>query len=83
MQSLFKTLKEENYKFALTADSWVSKVNQQEYLAITIHYYDQNLQLNSKVIGMEYLDERHIDKYLFKSIKKVLEDLNILDNIIW
>ena len=52
-------------------------------MAITIHYFNKDLNLITKLIGMENIDNIHSGENLNNILIECLKSYNILDNIIW
>ncbi len=68
-------------KFALTLDAWTA-TNQQPYFGITIHWINKNWQLESKLLNMISLKEKHAGLYFFRLLMENLKDFGIEDKII-
>lgn len=69
-----------NIKYSITFDAWIAN-NQKEYLDITIHYINENWILNSRIIDMEILKEKHSASYLLEKIWIVLNEFDIRQKI--
>lgn len=68
-------------KFALTTDAWTA-TNQQAFMGITIHYINNNWDLESKLLDMIDLKESHSGLYLFKKLNECLEKFEVEKRII-
>ncbi len=70
-----------NTQYSLTFDCWTAS-NQDEYMSITIHYINEQWQLQSKLIEMKNLIEKHLVKYLLNVLKSCLFEYDIEDKIL-
>ncbi len=70
-----------NTQYSLTFDSWTAS-NQDEYMSITIHYINEQWQLQSKLIEVKNLIEKHLAKYLLNVLKTSLSEYDIEDKIL-
>lgn len=48
----------------------------------TIHYIDETWKLNSKLIEMENLKEKHLASYLLNVLNNYLSEFDIKDKIL-
>ena len=67
--------------FSLIFDAWTAS-NHAEYLGITIYYLNTNWVLNSKLFGMEYLQNRYSGSYLLQMLKNCLENYGIKNKLL-
>ena len=68
-------------QFSITIDAWTAS-NQDEYLGITIHYLNNEWILNSKLLIMQNIKQRHSAKYLLQIFEESLDIYNIKDKLI-
>ncbi|XP_066588078.1 E3 SUMO-protein ligase ZBED1-like [Prorops nasuta] len=63
--------------FSITSDIWTDTLNTVSYIGITIHY-EYESEINSTMIGVTELHERHTSDVLGRWIKQIIEDWHIL-----
>lgn len=63
-----------------TTDCWVSNSNN-AYMVVTFHYIDKNIELVSRVLSLEYLDEDHNTVYLKSKLTFVMTKWNTLEKV--
>jgi hypothetical protein len=68
-------------KFSLTLDGWTASPNQNAYFGITIHFINRDWEIESKLLDIIDLNEKHSGKYLFRVLKEALEDFEIQNRI--
>jgi hypothetical protein len=73
--------KEKGSAFNLCLDSWTS-LNQKAYLGISIHWLNDNWDIESYLLRLYPLYKRHSGKYLYKVLIETLKDFNIDQNIL-
>ena len=71
-----------NVRFSITFDGWTAS-NQNQYLGIIIHYIDNDWIMQSKLIGMEHLEEKHFSTYLLNMLNKCYISYQIENKIFW
>ena len=77
---LFDIHSKHKSNFSLTFDYWKTD-NQDEYMAITIHYIDKDWNLISRLIDMKLLTEIHNAAYLAEILNGVLKSFGISDKV--
>lgn len=65
---------------SITADMWTS-VNMEAYLALTCHYINENLQLCTSVLGMQYFPQNHTADNLAQATRGIMEDWAITNKV--
>jgi hypothetical protein len=61
------------YRLSLTTDCWSAR-NSQEYMAVTVHYSDVNIDLRSVILDIIFLPEANHDHvYLCDELLKVTD----------
>lgn len=60
----------------LTTDSWTS-VNNESYLAVTVHYVTDNFQLKSILLECSKLSKSHTSANLAQSIKNIIDKFHL------
>ncbi|KAM9935759.1 hypothetical protein OXX80_004684 [Metschnikowia pulcherrima] len=83
MRWLKRRIAENQSRFALTMDEWNSS-NNYDFLAITLHFYNNSFELETYNIGFEYLNEftSYTGETLFKILGETLEDYGLTNRII-
>lgn len=66
---------------ALTTDLWVNS-RRSHFLAITAHYYDEQMRYSSIVISFRRFQGRHLAVRLKAFIAREIEKLNIMNRIV-
>ena len=76
-------LSKNNSKFILTLDKQNSS-NNIDFLAVTIHYYNNNLELENYLIRFKNLNNNksYIGLILYKFLNKILKNYKIKKNIL-
>ncbi|KAM4534867.1 E3 SUMO-protein ligase ZBED1-like isoform 1-T1 [Fundulus diaphanus] len=65
---------------SITADMWTS-VNMEAYLALTCHYINENLQLCTSVLGVQYFPQSHTADNLAQVKRAMMEDWAITNKV--
>ncbi|KAM9391553.1 uncharacterized protein KZ484_003063 [Pholidichthys leucotaenia] len=65
---------------SITADMWTS-VNMEAYLALTCHYINENLQLCTSVLGVQYFPQSHTADNLAQVKRGMMEDWAITNKV--
>ena len=68
-------------KYSITCDVWTSK-NQLSFFGFTIHYIDDNWQMQQDLLAFKYLEGEHDGKSLSVAFIDVLEDFGIADRLL-
>ena len=72
MQNELKRLHEKyNTQFSITFNGW-TVLNNDEYLAVIIHYLNEEWILQLKLLGMILLKKKYSGKYLLERINYLL-----------
>ncbi len=85
--SEFKKLKDllarNNSKFSITLDEWNSS-NNIDFLAITLHFYNNKFELKNYLIAFEYLneDESYTGNLLFDILNNILKEYTIRQKLL-
>jgi len=85
--SEFKKLKDllarNNSKFSITLDEWNSS-NNIDFLAITLHFYNNKFELKNYLIAFEYLnkDESYTSNLLFNILNNILKEYTIRQKLL-
>jgi len=76
-------LAKNNSKFSITLDEWNSS-NNIDFLAITLHFYNNKFELRNYLIAFEYLneDESYIDNLLSDILNNILKEYNIREKLL-
>jgi len=67
-------------KYLFIFDCWTA-INQQAFLGIIIHWIDKDWSMESKLLDMINLEEKHSGYYLFQCLWHSLEDFGIEEYI--
>ena len=78
--AVFKTLKQIPSKFSLSVDGWTKIVNQ-SYYGITIHFIDDNWTLQSLPLDFIQNKGRHTGKDIANLIRDVMEEFDVKSRI--
>ena len=70
-----------NSKFSVTCDVWTSK-NQLSFFGFTIHYIDNDWEMQQELLAFKYLEGEHEGKSLSVAFIDVLEDFGIADRLL-
>ena len=62
--------------------AWTAS-NQNKYLGITIQYLNNKWILNSKMLIIQNIEQRHSAKYLLQILEGTLDIYGIKDKLIW
>lgn len=65
----------------LTTDCWTS-INNQSFMAITAHYFIDDLQLKSICIGCDAFDDNHTSKNLSARLKQKIAEWSIANKVV-
>ncbi|KAM9318799.1 E3 SUMO-protein ligase ZBED1-like isoform 1-T7 [Pholidichthys leucotaenia] len=65
---------------SITADMWTF-VNMEAYLALTCHYINENLQLCTSVLGVQYFPQSHTADNLAQVKRGMMEDWAITNKV--
>lgn len=65
---------------SITADMWTS-VNMEAYLALTCHYINDNMQLCTSVLGVQYFPQNHTADNLAQVERGMMEDWAITNKV--
>jgi hypothetical protein len=78
MMMMFELSKAE--KISITTDNWQSN-SSTEYLGITSHYVNENYQLKSQTLCLEYMTESKSAAYLFKCVQQQLKNWKLENKV--
>ena len=67
-------------KFSFTFDAWTAS-NQDEYMAVTIHYIDKDWKLISRLVGIESIDDTKNAQYLLDIFNHTLRSFDLQDKV--
>jgi hypothetical protein len=83
LNKLKSLLNRNNSKFSITIDEWRSS-NNIDFLAITLHYIDNNFKFKSYLIGFEDLTSfnSYTSKVLYNILNNILKEFNIRKKLI-
>ena len=68
-------------KYSITCDVWTSK-NQLSFFGFTIHYIDDNWQMQDHLLAFKFLEGEHDGKSLSAVFIDILEDFGIADRLL-
>jgi len=76
-------LNNNNSLFSITLDKWNSS-NNIDFLAVTIHFYNNNFNLQSYLIGFETLEDKesYTGTILYSFINNILKEYNIRNKLL-
>lgn len=66
---------------SVTTDGWTSLSND-SYLALTVHFIDNNCKLKSFLLDCFQYNEKHTGQHLANEIKRVLQEWEILNKVV-
>jgi len=68
-------------KFSVTCDVWTSK-NQMSFFGITLHYIDNDWNVQNGLLAFKFLEEEHDGKSLAGAMLSVLDDFEITSRLL-
>lgn len=82
-EEFIKEIRKNNSRFSLTFDEWKAG-NNFDFLAITLHFFDRDFNLISRLIGFEALNKNisYSGEVLFNSFNTLLSRINIRNRIL-
>lgn len=76
IQNVYKTHLQKLSDYFLTADLWTDNT-MKSYLGITIHYLDDQFELEKGVLGVFPMDERSTSDYIVECFKQVMNEFGL------
>jgi hypothetical protein len=78
---LKKELHSFDSKLSITCDIWTAK-NQLSFFGFTVHYIDDQWEMQEKLLAFKYVQERHSGKNLATEVMNVLDSFEISERLL-
>ena len=69
-----------NSKYSITCDMWTSQ-NNLSFFDLTIHYIDENWEMQEELLAFKYFTGEHDGLSLSKAMISILEDFGITERL--